>query len=117
MSSDEAVAHGIKTTAGTVTERRGRSWSPCSPPSRRGSTLDTKEMGVGLAFAMLIDATVIRGVLLPASMKLLGRPQLVPAALAAVAAASSTSRATAPARAASARPRQGHGALPEPAAA
>jgi len=31
-----------------------------------------KEMGVGLAAAVLIDATLIRGVLLPASMKLLG---------------------------------------------
>jgi RND superfamily putative drug exporter len=31
-----------------------------------------KQMGVGLALAVLIDATVIRGVLLPASMKLLG---------------------------------------------
>jgi uncharacterized membrane protein YdfJ with MMPL/SSD domain len=29
-------------------------------------------MGVGLALAVLIDATVIRGVLLPATMKLLG---------------------------------------------
>ena len=29
-------------------------------------------MGVGLAAAILIDATVIRGVLLPAMMKLLG---------------------------------------------
>jgi RND superfamily putative drug exporter len=29
-------------------------------------------MGVGLAAAVLIDATVIRAVLLPASMKLLG---------------------------------------------
>jgi RND superfamily putative drug exporter len=36
------------------------------------SFLDFKEMGVGLAFAILIDATVIRGVLLPATMKLLG---------------------------------------------
>jgi uncharacterized membrane protein YdfJ with MMPL/SSD domain len=31
-----------------------------------------KQMGVGLAFAVLIDATLIRGVLLPASMQLLG---------------------------------------------
>ena len=31
-----------------------------------------KQMGVGLAFAVLLDATVIRGVLLPARMKLLG---------------------------------------------
>jgi uncharacterized membrane protein YdfJ with MMPL/SSD domain len=29
-------------------------------------------MGVGLAFAILLDATLIRGVLLPATMKLLG---------------------------------------------
>ena len=29
-------------------------------------------MGVGLAFAVLLDATLIRGVLLPATMKLLG---------------------------------------------
>ena len=31
-----------------------------------------KQMGVGLAVAVLIDATLIRGVLLPATMKLLG---------------------------------------------
>ena len=36
------------------------------------SFVDMKEMGVGLAFAVLIDATIIRGVLLPATMKLLG---------------------------------------------
>jgi putative drug exporter of the RND superfamily len=33
---------------------------------------DMKEMGIGLATAVLLDATVVRGVLLPASMKLLG---------------------------------------------
>ena len=31
-----------------------------------------KQMGVGLAVAVLLDATLIRGVLLPATMKLLG---------------------------------------------
>src|SRR4051812_23412609 len=36
------------------------------------SFLDFKEMGFGLAVAVLIDATIIRGVLLPASMTLLG---------------------------------------------
>jgi uncharacterized membrane protein YdfJ with MMPL/SSD domain len=35
-------------------------------------TLDIKQLGVGLAVAVFIDATVIRGVLLPATMKLLG---------------------------------------------
>ena len=34
--------------------------------------LDMKEMGIGLAAAVLIDATIVRAVLLPASMKLLG---------------------------------------------
>ena len=37
------------------------------------SLIDLKQMGVGLAAAVLIDATIIRGVLLPASMKLLGK--------------------------------------------
>jgi RND superfamily putative drug exporter len=31
-----------------------------------------KQFGVGLATAILLDATIVRGVLLPASMKLLG---------------------------------------------
>ncbi len=31
-----------------------------------------KEMGIGLATAVLLDATIVRGVLLPATMKLLG---------------------------------------------
>ena len=34
--------------------------------------VDLKEMGIGLAAAVLIDATIVRAVLLPASMKLLG---------------------------------------------
>jgi uncharacterized membrane protein YdfJ with MMPL/SSD domain len=34
--------------------------------------LDFKEMGIGLAAAVLIDATIVRAVLLPATMKLLG---------------------------------------------
>ena len=37
------------------------------------STLDIKQMGVGLAVAVLLDATVVRAMLLPATMKLLGR--------------------------------------------
>jgi uncharacterized membrane protein YdfJ with MMPL/SSD domain len=36
------------------------------------SFLDFKELGVGLAVAVLIDATIIRAILLPASMRLLG---------------------------------------------
>ena len=36
------------------------------------SMLFFKQFGVGLAVAILIDATIVRAVLLPASMKLLG---------------------------------------------
>jgi RND superfamily putative drug exporter len=34
--------------------------------------LDMKEMGIGLAVAVFLDATLVRAVLLPATMKLLG---------------------------------------------
>ena len=37
------------------------------------SQVSMKEVGVGLAAAVLIDATVVRAVLLPATMKLLGK--------------------------------------------
>ena len=37
------------------------------------SRIDLKQLGVGLAAAILIDATIVRAVLLPASMALLGR--------------------------------------------
>ena len=36
------------------------------------SSLEFKQMGVGLAAAVLIDATIVRAVLLPATMKMLG---------------------------------------------
>jgi RND superfamily putative drug exporter len=32
-----------------------------------------KQLGVGLAVAIFLDATIVRGVLLPATMKLLGK--------------------------------------------
>ena len=37
------------------------------------STLDMKQLGVGLAAAILIDATIIRAVVLPSVMTLLGQ--------------------------------------------
>jgi anti-anti-sigma factor len=71
MSTDEAVAHGIKSTAGTVTSAAVVMVFVFAIFATL-SALDFKMMGVGLAAAVLIDATVIRAVLLPASMKLLG---------------------------------------------
>jgi RND superfamily putative drug exporter len=71
MSTTEAVRHGISTTAGTVTSAAVVMVVVFSVFVTL-SFLDFKEMGVGLAAAVLIDATIIRGVLLPASMKVLG---------------------------------------------
>ncbi|MCB0828070.1 MAG: MMPL family transporter [Solirubrobacterales bacterium] len=71
MSTDEAVRKGIATTAGTVTSAAVVMVAVFAIFATL-SIIDMKEMGVGLAFAVLIDATIIRGVLLPASMKLLG---------------------------------------------
>ncbi|MDQ4049036.1 MAG: MMPL family transporter [Actinomycetota bacterium] len=71
MSTAEAVRHGISTTAGTVTSAAIVMVVVFSVFVTL-SFLDFKQMGVGLAVAVLIDATIVRGVLLPASMKVLG---------------------------------------------
>jgi RND superfamily putative drug exporter len=71
MSTEDAVAHGIKTTTGTVTSAAVVMVGVFSIFATL-PLLDMKEMGIGLATAVLIDATLVRGVLLPASMKLLG---------------------------------------------
>ena len=70
-STDEAVAHGIRTTAGVVTSAAIVMVAVFSVFIAL-SMLFFKQFGVGLAAAILIDATIVRGVLLPASMKLLG---------------------------------------------
>jgi uncharacterized membrane protein YdfJ with MMPL/SSD domain len=71
MKTDEAVAHGIKQTAGVVTSAAVVMVAVFSIFGSL-SMLEFKMMGVGLAAAVLIDATIVRGVLLPAAMKLLG---------------------------------------------
>ena len=71
MSTDNAVAYGIKSTAGVVTSAAVVMVAVFSIFATL-SSLDMKQMGVGLAAAILIDATIVRGVLLPAAMKLLG---------------------------------------------
>ena len=71
LTTAQAVARGIGSTASTVTAAAAVmvavfaifAWLP---------TLDIKQLGVGLAIAVLLDATLIRGVLLPATMKMLG---------------------------------------------
>ena len=71
MSNDDAVAHGIKSTAGVVTSA-ALVMVAVFGSFALGSDQTAKQIGVGLAAAILIDATIIRAVLLPATMKLLG---------------------------------------------
>ncbi len=71
MSTDEAVSHGIRSTASVVTSAAIVMVAVFSVFATL-SMLEFKQMGVGLAVAVLLDATIIRGVLLPAAMKLLG---------------------------------------------
>ena len=71
MSTDDAVRKGIAGSSGTVTAAAVVMVLVFSVFATL-SFIDFKEMGVGLAVAILIDATIIRGVMLPAAMKLLG---------------------------------------------
>jgi uncharacterized membrane protein YdfJ with MMPL/SSD domain len=70
-SMDESISHGIKTTAGVVTSAAVVMVAVFSIFATL-SMLFFKQFGVGLAAAVLIDATIVRAVLLPATMKLLG---------------------------------------------
>jgi RND superfamily putative drug exporter len=71
LSTDEALRHGITATAGVVTSA---ALVMVGVFSLFGSlsSLELKQAGVGLATAVLIDATIVRAVLLPSTMKLLG---------------------------------------------
>jgi uncharacterized membrane protein YdfJ with MMPL/SSD domain len=70
-SMDDAISYGIKRTAGVVTSAAIVMVGVFSIFAVL-SMLMFKQFGVGLATAILIDATIVRAVLLPASMKLLG---------------------------------------------
>jgi uncharacterized membrane protein YdfJ with MMPL/SSD domain len=70
-SSDEAVSHGIRQTAGTITSA-ALIMVAVAMIFALTRFIGLKQFGFGLAVAILIDATVIRSILLPASMKLLG---------------------------------------------
>ena len=71
MSTEDAVAHGIRATASVVTSAAIVMVAVFAIFATLGM-IDFKMMGVGLAVAVLIDATIVRAVLLPATMKLLG---------------------------------------------
>jgi RND superfamily putative drug exporter len=69
--SDESIAYGIRSTAGVVTSAAIVMVFVFAIFATL-SMLFFKQFGVGLAVAVLLDATIVRAVLLPASMKLLG---------------------------------------------
>ncbi|CAL9316345.1 Heme uptake protein MmpL11 [Streptomyces sp. SudanB135_2055] len=70
-STEDAIRHGVVTTAGVVTSAAVIMVAVFAIFGTL-SMQSMKQMGVGLAAAVLIDATIIRGVLLPAVMSLLG---------------------------------------------
>jgi putative drug exporter of the RND superfamily len=70
--SDEAVAYGVGSTARLITGAAliiiAVFWG-----FAMGDLIMFQQMGFGVAVALLIDATIVRGVLMPAAMKLLGK--------------------------------------------
>lgn len=71
LSTNDAIRQGITSTAGTVTSAAIIMVAVFGVFATL-STVEFKQMGVGLASAILIDATIVRAVLLPAAMTLLG---------------------------------------------
>jgi len=69
--NDEAIAFGVGSTARLITGAAliiiAVFWG-----FARGDLIMFQQMGFGVAVALLIDATIVRSVLVPASMKLLG---------------------------------------------
>ena len=96
MSTDNAVAHGIKSTAGVITSAAAVMVVTFGAFAT-GSSQDMKQLGVGLAAAILIDATIVRAVLLPGHDEAARHAQLVPAQAACTGCrSSSTSRRSRP---------------------
>lgn len=72
MPTRAAVGHGISSSAGVVSSAAIVMVGVFSIFATL-STIDMKQLGVGLAAAILLDATIIRAVVLPSVMTLLGR--------------------------------------------
>ena len=69
--NDESVAEGMRLTAGQITSAAAIMVGVFGTFAF-GRSIDSQQFGLGLGVAVLIDATIIRSVLLPATMKLLG---------------------------------------------
>ena len=68
----EAVAYGLRSTAGLITGA-ALIMVAVFGAFASGKTIINQQVGFGLAVAVLLDATLVRSVLVPASMELLGK--------------------------------------------
>jgi len=69
--NEESVAHGLRTTAGMITGA-ALIMVAVFGGFATGRLVMLQQMGFGLAVAIFLDATIVRSILIPASMKLLG---------------------------------------------
>jgi RND superfamily putative drug exporter len=69
--NDEAVAYGLRTTAGIITGA-AIIMVVVFTAFAAGRLVPLQQMGFGLAVAVFMDATIVRSVLVPSTMKLLG---------------------------------------------
>lgn len=91
LTPQEAVRKGITESAGVVTSAAAVMVSVFAVFASLGM-IEMKQMGVGLAVAVLIDATLVRIVMLPSIMVLLGRKAWWPNKLSAAQPAPSSDR-------------------------
>ena len=67
----EAVAYGLRTTGGIITGAAIIMVAVFAGFAAGGSPA-LQQMGFGLAIAVFLDATIVRSILVPSAMKLLG---------------------------------------------
>jgi RND superfamily putative drug exporter len=83
LTPQDAVREGVTESAGVVTSAAAVMVSVFAVFATLGM-IEMKQMGIGLAIAVLVDATLVRIVILPSIMVLLGRkawwPSKIPAA-------------------------------------
>jgi RND superfamily putative drug exporter len=68
----QAVARGLEKTGSVITSA-ALLFMVVTVSFTFTSVIDTKEVGVGMTIAVLVDTTIIRSLLVPATMRLLGR--------------------------------------------
>jgi uncharacterized membrane protein YdfJ with MMPL/SSD domain len=68
----DAVAHGLTVTGGVITSAALIMITVFSSFAA-GDVLEIQTLGVGMAVAVAVDATLVRGIMVPALMRLLGR--------------------------------------------